>query len=75
MSDPIITIYGTVRCKFCKYAVALAEEKGLPYHYVDIDMNPTAKQFLKDEGYVTVPQIYEGSKFIGGYQEFAARVK
>lgn len=76
LSEPThVHIIGQPGCIFCEKAVKLAEDYKLKYLYVDITKFPEAKQYLKDKGYKTVPQIWHAGKHIGGYTEFASYVE
>jgi glutaredoxin len=62
------TIYGKPSCPFCVKAKHLLVTKGLPHEYVDVSIDNHALTFLKDQGFKTVPQVYLGKEYIGGYE-------
>lgn len=70
-----ITVYGKDGCIFCQKAVYLAETKSISYDYIDVS-DEKQKLLMKERirlagGTVpkTVPQIFEGAKYIGGYED------
>jgi glutaredoxin 3 len=68
-----ITLYTTPVCGYCHAAKRLLSQKGLPYKEVDVARDPDLRQRLSREnnGYRTVPMIFIGSEFIGGYTDLA----
>ncbi|MDD7805121.1 MAG: GrxA family glutaredoxin [Endozoicomonas sp. (ex Botrylloides leachii)] len=72
------TIFGRPGCGFCVQAKNLLERKALPFRYVDIyEEGITAESLEKTIGkpVKTVPQIFYGTEYIGGYQELDAHLK
>ena len=69
-----ITVYTTTTCPYCVSAKRLLSQYGLLYKEVDLTMNPELRQRLSAEnsGYRTVPMIFIGKDFIGGFSELAA---
>jgi len=69
-----ITVYTTTTCPYCVSAKRLLSQYGLLYKEVDLTMNPELRQRLSAEnsGYRTVPMIFIGKDFIGGFTELAA---
>lgn len=68
-----IIVYTTPVCGYCQSAKRLLTKKGLPFKEVDLSRDHALRQKLSDDnsGYRTVPMIYIGSEFIGGYDELA----
>ena len=63
-----IIIYSTINCPYCVAAKHLCVSKGLDYKEVDLTNNPDELSRIKDKtGMMTVPQIFIGEEFIGGY--------
>jgi len=63
-----IIIYSTVNCPYCVAAKNLCVNKGLDYKEIDLTNNPDELNRIKDKtGMMTVPQIFIGEDFIGGY--------
>lgn len=68
-----VTIYGKPACPYCDRAVALCEQRGFAFTYIDIlaagmgiaDLHAKVGQPVR-----TVPQIFVGSQHIGGYTDF-----
>jgi len=64
---PVITIFTVSSCRFCKRAKSLMKEKGWRYNEIDLGKFPTSKEnMLKACSRLTVPQIFFGSKWMGG---------
>jgi glutaredoxin len=62
-------IYTRNDCSFCDKAKSLIRERGDQYLEVSIYEEVGALQYLKDQGFTTVPQIWLDKKHIGGYNE------
>jgi glutaredoxin 3 len=69
-----ITIYSTKVCPYCDAAKRLLTQKGYPFKDVDLSNNPDLRMKLSAEqnGWRTVPMIFIGSNFVGGFTELAA---
>jgi glutaredoxin 3 len=69
-----ITVYTTTTCPYCVSAKRLLSQYGLVYNEVDLTTNPELRQRLSAEnsGYRTVPMIFIGKDFIGGFSELSA---
>ena len=66
------TVFGHQACGFCRQAKAVLESKALPFRYVDIhEEGITPADLAKTVGRPvnTVPQIFYGKEYVGGYQE------
>lgn len=68
---PEITLYTSHVCSFCHAARRLLSSLGLDYREVDLDADPELRERLSSEngGWRTVPMIFIGKQFIGGYEE------
>lgn len=66
---PIFIIYGHDQCKYCKKAMDLLRIKGREYEYRDIHSFPSSKELFEKNGFTTVPQIYHGNHYVGGYMQ------
>lgn len=66
-----ITVYTTPVCTYCGAAKRLLTQRGHAYKEVDLGQQPELRQRLSQEngGYRTVPMIFIGKRFIGGYSE------
>ena len=69
----MLTVYSKANCPFCDQAKNLLKLKNITYEEVRVDLDPTAREFIVNEGHRTVPQIYkDGKVFVqGGYQGLA----
>jgi glutaredoxin 3 len=69
-----ITVYTTSVCPYCIAAKRLLGQRNLPFKEVNLERDPALRQKLSEEnnGYRTVPMIFIGTEFIGGYTELAA---
>ena len=69
---PPVTIYTKDHCPYCTRAKELLDHKGIAYQEVDITSNPhTLQQLVAKTQHTTVPQIFIGKAFVGGYDELA----
>lgn len=66
-----ITVYTTPICAYCQAAKRLLTQRGLAYKEVDLAKDPDLRVKLSNEngGYRTVPMIFVGKEFIGGFTE------
>lgn len=63
----MITVYSKSSCPQCEQAKNILKSYNIDYNEVRVDQDPTAREFLLQEGHRSVPQIYNGSKiFIAG---------
>lgn len=69
-----IVMYSTAWCGYCQRARNLLERKGLVVREikVDEDMREREAMLQKTGGRRTVPQIFIGERYVGGYDELAA---
>jgi glutaredoxin 3 len=68
-----VLIYISPWCPYCVRAVALLEEKGIPFDQLDVSGDPQLRQkMLEESGGWTVPQIFIDGKCIGGCDELYA---
>lgn len=68
-----VTIYSTKFCPFCIQAKRLLETKAIAYEDKDLTQDIETRERLSAEtGQQTVPMIFIGDEFVGGYQELAA---
>lgn len=72
-----LTIYGITKCKWCDSAVSLAKEKGLSYDYRNMDSNINFYTELKGlvPKFKTVPQIFWGTRHVGGYTDLEREIE
>jgi glutaredoxin 3 len=68
-----VTIYTKPSCTSCFAAKSLLNGKGISFNEISIDSDPDAAVSLAwRTGRATVPQIFVGTKHIGGYDDLAA---
>jgi glutaredoxin 3 len=65
---PAVTIYTTPFCPYCAAAKRLLQKKGAPFREINVDGKPDLRDELrvKAGGRHTVPQIWIGSRHVGG---------
>ena len=65
-----VTLYTTKVCPYCIRALRMLSKKGVTYDNIDVNKNQDLYERIKKQtGRDTVPQIFIGEKFIGGYDE------
>ncbi|AMO56434.1 glutaredoxin [Endozoicomonas montiporae] len=72
------TVFGRPGCGFCVRAKQVLEDRQLPFLYVDIHAEGISKDDLEKtvgKPVETVPQIFHGQRYIGGYTELEAYLK
>lgn len=68
-----IQIYTQSYCGFCVRAKTLLQQKGIAFEEINLDDKPEELLELKTRtGFRTIPQIFVGGRFVGGFQELAA---
>jgi glutaredoxin 3 len=76
MSEPFVTLYTSPMCGYCWAAKRLLDSKSVPYDEVDVSGDPSTRLRLeKETGQSTVPMIFAGTDFIGGYTELSEFVR
>lgn len=68
-----VVMYTTARCPYCLLAEKLLLSKGVTsIHKFRIDLEPDRfQEMLRKTGRRTVPQIFIGDFYVGGFQELA----
>lgn len=66
-----VTIYTTAICPFCVAVKRMFDSLEIAYEEIPLDADPTLRQRLSEEtgGWRTVPMIFVGDRFIGGFAE------
>ena len=67
-----VTLYTKPTCSYCIAAKELLDSKGIHYTdiaYGELSADERAELSTKTNGYRTVPQIFIGDVFIGGYDQ------
>lgn len=68
-----VTVYSTDYCPYCKRAKDLLSKKGIPFEEVNLSHDPKKREELEEKtGWMTVPMIFFGDKFIGGCDDLYA---
>jgi glutaredoxin 3 len=66
-------MYATSWCGYCARARRLLQSKGVAFHEIDVDSEPGAREEMRRRsGRNTVPQIFIGERYIGGYDDMQA---
>ncbi len=73
MSTTAVTLYANGWCPYCSAARALLRAKGASVTEIDIEAEPARRtEMIERSGRRTVPQIFVGSRHVGGYDDLAA---
>jgi glutaredoxin 3 len=71
---PLITVYTTMFCPYCHAAKKLLQRKGAEFNEIDVSMDSQKRQEMTQlaGGRRTVPQIFIGSRHVGGSDDLHA---
>ena len=70
---PPVTIYTTPSCPFCRRAKNMLTRKGVSFEEIDVSDPSTRETMIeRAQGRYTVPQIFIGSRHIGGCDDLYA---
>jgi len=66
-----IKVYTTRVCPYCEHAKRLLKSLDLNYEEIGLDRDPELRAKLSEEngGWRTVPMIFVGEEFIGGFDD------
>jgi glutaredoxin 3 len=69
-----VTMYSTAVCPYCQMAERLLKSKGVDnIEKIRIDLDPTKRdEMMTKTQRRTVPQIYIGEQYVGGFDDLAA---
>lgn len=69
-----VRIYTKPGCPYCEAAAGLLRSLDLPFEETDVQKDPDLRARLSAENgnYPTVPMIFLGDEFVGGYTELQA---
>ena len=69
-----VVIYTGPMCNFCSAAKHLLNKKKVIYTEFDIAIDSSKRQEMQEKtnGARTIPQIFIGETYVGGYQELKA---
>jgi len=70
----IVKIYSTSVCPYCDAAKRLLKSLGVAYEDINLEGQHEERQRLSEAngGWRTVPMIFIGEKFIGGFDDLRA---
>lgn len=73
----MVTIYGSGECTFCKEAKKLCEKYSIPHEYKDTTYKTNLEELksLRGDDIDRCPYIYEGTEYIGSYQDLLYEAK
>lgn len=72
MSFKPVTVYTWTVCPFCVRAKNLLKNLNIPYKEINLDGKDEELKALRERTHFrTVPQIFIGEEFIGGFQELS----
>lgn len=71
---PLVTLYTTSWCPYCKAAKSLLDRKGVGYQEIDVDRAPGLRAAMTKRagGRTSVPQIFIGDAHVGGSDDLHA---
>lgn len=73
MAAPKIEMYVTSWCPYCERARQLLRSKGAAFEEISIEEHPERRaEMIQRSGRRTVPQIFIGSRHIGGSDDLYA---
>ncbi len=74
MPQPTVRMYATAWCPYCARARRLLESKGVAIDEIDVEAQPQARAEMieRSGGRRTVPQIFIGSRHVGGCDDLLA---
>ena len=74
LQTPPVTVYTRRWCGYCFAARRLLKRLGVHYREIPLDRRPELRNEISEMagGWRTVPMIFIGERFIGGYTELAA---
>ena len=67
-----VKVYTTSYCPYCARAKQILSAKGVAFEEIDVTEDDQKRQEAQDRyGWMTVPMVVIGDKFIGGAEELA----
>jgi len=69
-----VRVYTTSVCPYCVAAKRMLTELGVPFSEINLEKDPELRMRLSQEngGWRTVPMIFVGTTFIGGFTDLKA---
>jgi glutaredoxin 3 len=69
---PQVTVYTTPYCSFCHRAKMLLRGKSVAFEEIDVSDYDERRALEERTQWPTVPQIFIGEKFVGGFDQLEA---
>ena len=69
---PKVTVYTTPYCSFCLRAKLLLKSKAIDFDEIDVSDFALRQELAERTQWPTVPQVFIGEEFVGGYDELQA---
>jgi glutaredoxin 3 len=70
---PVITLYSTASCAYCVAAKNFLKSRGYGWTEVRVDTDPAQRATMLARTHrSSVPQIFVGDAYVGGYEELVA---
>ena len=67
-----VTVYSAPYCPYCERTKQLLKSKNVAFVEIDVSREPEKREKVQNEtGWTTVPMIFIGDEFIGGYDDLA----
>jgi glutaredoxin 3 len=68
-----VTIYSTPICPYCRRAKSLLTDLNIEYDEIDLASDETLRnEMIRKYNWQTVPMIFVGTDFIGGFDELVS---
>lgn len=64
----MVKVYSKNNCMQCKMTKRYLSDNSIPFEEVNIDNEPSALDFLKDQGFQSVPVVFGGQSAIIGFR-------
>ena len=65
-----VIVYSTQFCPYCQSAKRLLELNQIPYEEIDLSNDYEKREEIQQKtGWMTVPMIFIGDEFVGGFDE------
>jgi glutaredoxin len=71
-----VTVFGANWCRYCIDAKKILLQTNTPYQFVDVSQLPEdrMKELNALTGGASIPKVFFGSQFLGGYAELKSSV-
>jgi len=67
-------VYGKKTCPFCELAKEELRMRGIPFEWVDLDIEGKTAKEVTGRDVKTVPQIYISGAYVGGYDDLMSHL-